>query len=142
MGKRAKPSSSVGFFRRDCPHSREEGGDDAKSAWPLHPGLHTCYNGTDKGFAKPQGGANPIKRCPSSDWRLQLASMKPESLVTVDQLCHGEYVLDPCTHRPSSQPSWQCPNFVFLFGTRQGQQGGLSRNKVSVGESADGSPPF
>ena len=25
----------------------EEGGDDVKSAWPLRPGLHTCYNGTD-----------------------------------------------------------------------------------------------
>ncbi len=22
----------------------EEGGDDVKSAWPLCPGLHTCYN--------------------------------------------------------------------------------------------------
>ena len=25
----------------------EEGGDDVKSSWPLHPGLHTCYNGGD-----------------------------------------------------------------------------------------------
>jgi hypothetical protein len=25
----------------------EEGGDDVKSAWPLRPGLHTCYNGED-----------------------------------------------------------------------------------------------
>ena len=25
----------------------EEGGDDVKSAWPLRPGLHTCYNGRD-----------------------------------------------------------------------------------------------
>ena len=25
----------------------EEGGDDVKSAWPLRPGLHTCYNGKD-----------------------------------------------------------------------------------------------
>jgi len=22
---------------------------------------------------------------------------------------HGEYVLEPCTHRPSSEPSRQCP---------------------------------
>src|SRR3954451_4716125 len=27
----------------------EEGGDDVKSSWPLCPGLHTCYNGGDKG---------------------------------------------------------------------------------------------
>ena len=26
----------------------EEGGDDVKSAWPLHPGLHTYYNGRYK----------------------------------------------------------------------------------------------
>ena len=28
---------------------REEGGDDVRSSWPLCPGLHTCYNGEDKG---------------------------------------------------------------------------------------------
>ena len=27
----------------------EEGGDDVKSSWPLRPGLHTCYNGQDRG---------------------------------------------------------------------------------------------
>ncbi len=27
----------------------EEGGDDVKSSWPLCPGLHTCYNGLNKG---------------------------------------------------------------------------------------------
>src|SRR4030088_2216367 len=27
----------------------EEGGDDVKSSWPLCPGLHTCYNGVNKG---------------------------------------------------------------------------------------------
>ena len=26
----------------------EEGGDDVKSSWPLCPGLHTCYNGSDR----------------------------------------------------------------------------------------------
>jgi hypothetical protein len=35
--------------------------------------------------AKPQGGANRTKTGPSSDWRLQLASMKSESLVNVGQ---------------------------------------------------------
>ena len=37
----------------------------------------------------------------SSDCRLQLAYMKPESLVIASQLYGGEYVLGPCTHRPS-----------------------------------------
>ena len=41
----------------------------------------------------------------SSDWRLQLASMKLESLVIADQLRRGECVPEPCTHRPSSHPS-------------------------------------
>ena len=27
----------------------EEGGDDVKSSWPLRLGLHTYYNGIDKG---------------------------------------------------------------------------------------------
>jgi hypothetical protein len=35
--------------------------------------------------AKPRGGANPIKAGLSSDWRLQLASMKLELLVIPDQ---------------------------------------------------------
>ena len=38
----------------------------------------------------------------SSDWSLQLDSMKLESLVTVNQPRHGEYVPGSCTHRPSS----------------------------------------
>ena len=41
----------------------------------------------------------------SSDWSLQLDSMKLESLVIVDQQCYGEYVPGPCTHRPSSHGS-------------------------------------
>ncbi len=28
----------------------EEGGDDVKSSWPLCLGLHTCYNGVNKGM--------------------------------------------------------------------------------------------
>ena len=35
--------------------------------------------------ANPQGGANPIKTDLSSDWSLQLDSMKLESLVIPDQ---------------------------------------------------------
>jgi hypothetical protein len=37
----------------------------------------------------------------SSDCRLQLAYMKPESLVIAGQLYGGEYVPGSCTHRPS-----------------------------------------
>jgi hypothetical protein len=35
---------------RNCPGNGEEGGDDVKSACPLRPGLHTCYNGRYKGM--------------------------------------------------------------------------------------------
>ena len=42
----------------------------------------------------------------SSDWSLQLDSMKSELLVIADQPCCGEYVPGPCTHRPSNHESW------------------------------------
>ena len=45
----------------------------------------------------------------NSDWSLQLDSMKSESLVIVNQQCHGEYVPGVCTHRPSNHESWQYP---------------------------------
>ena len=64
--------------------SREEGGDDVKSSWPLRAGLHTCYNGGDNG----RQWSNPAqisKSRLSSDWGLQLDPMKSESLVIVDQ---------------------------------------------------------
>ena len=48
----------------------------------------------------------------SANWRLQLASMKLESLVIVDQPRHGEYVPGPCTHRPSRHGSRERPKSV------------------------------
>src|ERR1700732_3114395 len=38
----------------------EEGGDDVKSSWPLCPGLHTCYNGVNKGTQTREG--EPISK--------------------------------------------------------------------------------
>ena len=63
--------------------------------------------------AKPQGGANPFKAGPSSDWGLQLDPMKSESLVIANQLCGDEYVPESCTHRPSRQKSWQYPKLLL-----------------------------
>lgn len=54
--------------------------------------------------AEPQGEANPIKAGPSSNRGLQLALVKPESLVTVGQPYHGEYVLGFCTRVLGSLP--------------------------------------
>ena len=42
--------------------------------------------GGSQWVAKSRDGANPTKTVLSSDWRLQLASMKLESLVTANQL--------------------------------------------------------
>ncbi len=53
--------------------------------------------------------SRPQKAGPSSDRRLQFASVKLESLVIAGQPYRGEYVPEPCTHRPSSHESWQCP---------------------------------
>ena len=84
--------------------SCEEGGDDVKSARPLHPGRHTCYNGMDKGQL-PGDRMLISKPCLSSDRSLQLDSVKLDSLVIAHQPWRGEYVPGPCTHRPSSHGS-------------------------------------
>ena len=84
--------------------SCEEGGDDVKSARPLRPGRHTCYNGGYRG--KLPGDRMQISKThPSSDWSLQPDSMKLDSLVIAHQPWRGEYVPGPCTHRPSSHGS-------------------------------------
>ncbi len=62
----------------------EEGGDDVKSSWPLHPGLHTYYNGRYRRSQDRKVELIP-KTDLSSDWSLQLDSMKEESLVIADQ---------------------------------------------------------
>ena len=82
----------------------EEGGDDVKSARPLRPGLHTCYNGGYRGPLPREW--MPIPKTPlSSDWSLQPDSTKLDSLVIAHQPRRGEYVPGPCTHRPSSHGS-------------------------------------
>ena len=70
-------STSGGNSRETAGDKPEEGGDDVKSSWPLRAGLHTCYNGAYNGIIP--------KRRLSSDCLLQLAGMKLESLVIVDQ---------------------------------------------------------
>ena len=53
------PSSEVGDSGRTAGASREEGGDDVKSARPLRPGRHTCYNGVEQREATWRQGADP-----------------------------------------------------------------------------------
>ncbi len=49
----------------------------------------------------------------SSDWSLQLDSMKLESLVMAHQLRRREYVPGPCTHRPSHHESRLHPKWLI-----------------------------
>lgn len=47
--------------------SGEEGGADVKSAWPLYPGLHTCYNEMDRGSREPATVSKSLKSFLSGD---------------------------------------------------------------------------
>ena len=89
----------------------EEGGDDVKSARPLCPGLHTCYNGRYKGQL-PGDWMLISKVGLSSDRSLQPDSVKLDSLVIAHQPWRGEYVPGPCTHRPSNHGSWGYLKYV------------------------------
>ena len=101
------PTRGGGDSGRTAGASREEGGDDVKSARPLRPGRHTCYNGGYKGKLSGDAARTPKTRL-SSDWSLQPDSMKLDSLVIAHQPWRGEYVPGPCTHRPSSHGSRGC----------------------------------
>ena len=82
----------------------------------------------------------------SSDWSLQLDSMKMELLVMASQQHCREYVPGSCTHRPSSHGSWFHPKSLTQpQGGRRLRWGwwlGLSRNKVALPEGGAGSPPL
>ena len=86
---------SAGHSAGTAAARREEGGDDVKSARPLRPGRHTCYNGGHRGMP-PREGARIPKPRPSSDWSLQPGSTKLDSLVIAHQPWRGEYVPGPC----------------------------------------------
>ena len=98
------PSGNAGHSADTAIARCEEGGDDVKSARPLRPGLHTCYNGRYR-RQLPREGMRIPKSSPSSDRSLQPDSAKLDSLVIAHQPWRGEYVPGPCTHRPSSHES-------------------------------------
>ncbi len=78
------PARNGGNSKETAGVNPEEGGDDVKSSWPLRPGLHTCYNGSDSALL-PSNRTLIAKSFLSSDCPLQLEGMKSESLVIVDQ---------------------------------------------------------
>ena len=105
------PSGNAGHSVDTAIVRCEEGGDDVKSARPLRPGLHTCYNG---GYSELDARKVILinKASLSSDWGLQPDPTKLDSLVIAHQPWRGEYVPGPCTHRPSSHESRGCLKFV------------------------------
>ena len=108
---RQLPASHVGDSGGTATARCEEGGDDVKSARPLRPGRHTCYNGGYRGM--PPGDRERISKSRlSSDRSLQPDFVKLDSLVIAHQPWRGEYVPGPCTHRPSSHESRGCLKFV------------------------------
>ena len=108
---RQLPSGDAGHSGGTATARGEEGGDDVKSARPLRPGRHTCYNGRYRGELHCEV-MRISKADLSSDWSLQLDSMKLDSLVIAHQPWRGEYVPGPCTHRPSSHGSRGCLKIV------------------------------
>ena len=78
------PSGYAGHSGETAGDKPEEGGDDVKSSWLLRAGLHTCYNGSDRGL-QTRKGELISKNCLSSDRSLQLDCVKLESLVIADQ---------------------------------------------------------
>ena len=93
---RRLPSGYAGDSGGTAAARREEGGDDVKSARPLRPGPHTCYNGGHRKLDAGDG-VRILKSPPSSDWSLQPDSTKLDSLVIAHQPWRGEYVPGPCT---------------------------------------------
>ena len=77
-------TSNVENLKKTAGDKPEEGGDDVKSSCPLRLGLQACYNGRYK-KTQYREVEQISKTDPSSDCRLQLACMKSELLVIVDQ---------------------------------------------------------
>ena len=98
-------------FKKTADDKLEEGEDNVKSACPLCPGRHTCYNGQDK-LQLLRKEMLITKSGLSSDSSLQLERMKLESLVIAGQPYSGESVPGPCTHRPSHHGSWSYPKIL------------------------------
>ena len=106
------------YITRDCRSSRsEEGGDDVKSARPLHLGRHTSYNGENNGSRR--GNPEPILQI-SPQFRLRAETRPHEVGIGSNRRSAdcGEYVLTPCTHCPSNEWSWQCPKRMTVTRKR------------------------
>ncbi len=105
------PSGHAGNSGGTVSDKLEEGEDDVKSSWPLRAGLHTYYNGNDNRML-PRKGTLTLEKL--SQFGLHSATRVHEVGITSNRrsACCGEYVLGPCTHRPSHHGSWFYPKPV------------------------------
>ena len=105
------PAGEAGHSVQTARVNREEGGDDVKSSWPLHPGRHTYYNGTYKG-QRNREEEQTSKTHPQ--FRSQAATRLREAGIASNRgsAYRGEYVPGPCTHRPSHYESQKHPKPV------------------------------
>ncbi len=105
------PAVRPGTHRRLPGTTRRKVGTTSSHHAPYVQGCtHATMVGTTG--SDPARVSESLKAGLSSDWSLQLDSMKSESLVIADQQSRGEYVLGDCTHRPSRHESRQHPKSV------------------------------
>ena len=105
------PAVRPGTHRRLPGITRRKVGTTSSHHAPYAQGCtHATMAGTTG--CDPAKVSESLKAGLSSDWSLQLDSMKSESLVIANQQCRGECVLGDCTHRPSSHESRQHPKSV------------------------------
>ena len=73
--------------------------------------VHTYYNGGYKGQRVCEDERIPER---PSQFGLKSATRLHEGGIASNResACRGEYVLGPCTHRPSNHGSWQYPKPV------------------------------
>ena len=102
--------------------NRRKVGTTSSHHGPYVQGHTRATMGGTKG-RKPARGSQSQKAALSSDWSLQLDSVKSESLVIVGQPHHGEYVPGPCTHRPSRHGSCERPKSVSKPARDQAAEG-------------------
>ena len=105
------PARKGGNSNKTAADNADEGGDDVKSSCPLCPGLHTYYNGMNRGQRDRE-----VEQIPEiiSQFGLQAATRLHEVGIASNRrsaYC-GEYVPGSCTHRPSHHESLSHPKPV------------------------------
>ena len=127
-------------YRGTADDESEEGAGDDRSVCSKSPGLHVDYNGINKELRLREEELIS-KLCLSSDRALKLRLVKVKSLVIA--LDHRAVNMSLLLAHTARQTNRVDLGRGIFSGKCQvlGPQGGLSRNKVAVGESAAGSPP-